>query len=180
MASITFVDCRYSDASFSGLEIVGLAVGYNQGPFGCIFSFTPTVKAKAVKFDLSYTVVSNSRTVYCKTANSANEYDYESLGSVTFTTGAAGSRTASFTITGTFNAGTTYYLFLQSTTSGDNGYIESISGTVTFTAAAPSVYVKVGGNWKQCAGVYVKAGGSWKEAAEVDARAGGVWKKADQ
>jgi hypothetical protein len=58
--------------------------------------------------------------------------------------------------------------------------MESISGTVTFTAAAPSVYVKVGGNWKQCDAVYVKANGSWKEAAEVDARVGGVWKKADQ
>ncbi len=179
MASITFVDCRYSDASFSGLKIVGLAVGYNQGPFGCIYSFTPTVNARAVTFDLSYTVVSNSRTVYCKTAASPDDYSYESLGSVTFTTGAAGSRTASFTIAGTFNAGTPCYLFLQSTTSGDNGYIESISGTVTFTAAAPSVYVKVGGNWKQCAGVYVKANGGWEEAESVHTRAGGVWREAN-
>jgi len=180
MASITFVDCRYSNTSYSGLKIVGLATGYNQGPFGCIYSFTPSVNARAVTFDLSYTVVSNSRTVYCKTASSPDDYDFQSLGGVTFTTGAAGSRTARITITGTFNAGTTYFLFLQSDTHGERGYMESISGTVTFTAAAPSVYVKVGGNWKQCDAVYVKANGSWKEAAEVDARVGGVWKKADQ
>lgn len=178
MASITFVDCRYSNASYSGLKIVGLAVGYNQGPFGCIYSFKPTVKARAVTFDLSYTVVSNSRTVYCKVAGDPSEYDYESLGSKTFTTGAAGNRTASITITGTFEANTTYYLFLQSATSGNNGYMESISGTFTITPAAPSVSVKVSGEWKQCTGVFVKVNGDWKEATEVDARVSGSWKGA--
>lgn len=176
MASITFVDCRYANDSFPGLKIVGLASQYPGNAFGCIFSFTPTVKAKAVKFDLSYTVVSNSRTVYCKTANSANEYDYESLGSVTFTTGAAGSRTASITITGTFNANTTYYLFLQSNTSGSYGYIESISGTVTFTAAAPTIKYYNGSSWVTVSALkYYNSSSNWADLSVAKYYDGSNW-----
>ena len=48
----------------------------------------------------------------------------------------------------------------------------------TFTAPAllgPTVYIKVGGTWKQATSVYVKISGAWKDAlAKINV--GGSWK----
>lgn len=48
----------------------------------------------------------------------------------------------------------------------------------TFTAPAllgPTVYIKVGGTWKQAASVYIRVSGAWKDAlAKINV--GGSWK----
>ena len=48
----------------------------------------------------------------------------------------------------------------------------------TFTAPAllgPTVYIKVGGTWKQAASVYIRVSGAWKDAlAKINI--GGSWK----
>ena len=48
----------------------------------------------------------------------------------------------------------------------------------TFTAPellGPSVYIKVGGTWKQASAVYVKSSGAWKEG-QLKINVGGAWK----
>lgn len=48
----------------------------------------------------------------------------------------------------------------------------------TFTAPAllgPTVYIKVGGTWKQAASVYIRVSGAWKDAL-VKIKVGGTWK----
>ena len=48
----------------------------------------------------------------------------------------------------------------------------------TFTAPAllgPTVYIKVGGTWKQASKVYVKSSGAWKEG-QLKINVGGAWK----
>ena len=48
----------------------------------------------------------------------------------------------------------------------------------TFTAPAllgPTVYIKVGGTWKQAASVYIRVSGAWKDAP-VKIKVGGSWK----
>lgn len=48
----------------------------------------------------------------------------------------------------------------------------------TFTAPAllgPTVYIKVGGTWKQASAVYVKSSGAWKEG-QLKINVGGAWK----
>ena len=48
----------------------------------------------------------------------------------------------------------------------------------TFTAPAllgPTVYIKVGGTWKQASTVYVKSSGVWKEG-QLKIKTGGAWK----
>ena len=48
----------------------------------------------------------------------------------------------------------------------------------TFAAPAllgPTVYIKVGGTWKQAASVYIRVSGAWKDAL-VKIKVGGSWK----
>ena len=48
----------------------------------------------------------------------------------------------------------------------------------TFTAPAllgPTVYINVGGTWKQASAVYVKSSGAWKEG-QLKINVGGAWK----
>ena len=48
----------------------------------------------------------------------------------------------------------------------------------TFTAPAllgPTVYIKVGGTWKQATSVYIRVSGAWKDAM-VKINVGGAWK----
>ena len=48
----------------------------------------------------------------------------------------------------------------------------------TFTAPAllgPTVYIKVGGTWKQATSVYIRVSGAWKDAL-VKIKVGGTWK----
>ena len=48
----------------------------------------------------------------------------------------------------------------------------------TFAAPAllgPTVYIKVGGTWKQAASVYIRVSGAWKDAL-VKIKVGGTWK----
>ena len=50
--------------------------------------------------------------------------------------------------------------------------------TKTFTAPAllgPTVYIKVGGTWKQASAVYVKSSGAWKEG-QLKIKTEGAWK----
>ena len=50
--------------------------------------------------------------------------------------------------------------------------------TVSFTAPAllgPTVYIKVGGTWKQAASVYIRVSGAWKDAM-AKIKVGGSWK----
>ena len=49
---------------------------------------------------------------------------------------------------------------------------------ISFTAPAllgPTVYIKVGGTWKQASKVYVKSSGAWKEG-QLKIKTGGAWK----
>ena len=48
----------------------------------------------------------------------------------------------------------------------------------TFAAPAllgPTVYIKVGGTWKQATSVYIRVSGAWKDAL-VKIKVGGTWK----
>ena len=48
----------------------------------------------------------------------------------------------------------------------------------TFTAPellGPTVYIKVGGTWKQAASVYIRVSGAWKEG-QLKIKVGGEWK----
>ena len=50
--------------------------------------------------------------------------------------------------------------------------------TISFTAPellGPTVYIKVGGTWKQASAVYVKSSGAWKEG-QLKINVGGSWK----
>lgn len=50
--------------------------------------------------------------------------------------------------------------------------------TISFTAPellGPTVYIKVGGTWKQASAVYVKSSGAWKEG-QLKINVGGAWK----
>ena len=50
--------------------------------------------------------------------------------------------------------------------------------SVSFAAPAllgPTVYIKVGGTWKQASKVYVKSSGAWKEG-QLKINVGGAWK----
>lgn len=61
------------------------------------------------------------------------------------------------------------------------GYSKDVSSslkTVSFAAPAllgPTVYIKVGGTWKQASAVYVKSSGEWKEG-QLKINVGGAWK----
>ena len=55
---------------------------------------------------------------------------------------------------------------------------DSVTQEISFTAPAllgPTVYIKVGGTWKQAASVYIRVSGAWKDAlAKINV--GGSWK----
>ena len=75
--------------------------------------------------------------------------------------------------TGTANAGATVKVTV--------GYSQDVSSslkTVSFAAPellGPTVYIKVGGTWKQASAVYVKSSGAWKEG-QLKINVGGAWK----
>ena len=55
---------------------------------------------------------------------------------------------------------------------------DSVTQEISFTAPAllgPTVYIKVGGTWKQAASVYIRVSGAWKDAL-VKIKVGGTWK----
>ena len=55
---------------------------------------------------------------------------------------------------------------------------DSVTQEISFTAPAllgPTVYIKVGGTWKQATSVYIRVSGAWKDAlAKINV--GGSWK----
>ena len=56
--------------------------------------------------------------------------------------------------------------------------VDTATQEISFTAPAllgPTVYVKVGGTWKQASAVYVKSSGAWKEG-QLKINVGGAWK----
>ena len=56
--------------------------------------------------------------------------------------------------------------------------VDSVMQEISFTAPkllGPSVYIKVGGTWKQASKVYVKSSGAWKEG-QLKIKTGGAWK----
>ena len=75
--------------------------------------------------------------------------------------------------TGTAAAGVTVKV-----TVGYNQDVSSSLQTVSFAAPAllgPTVYINVGGTWKQASKVYVKSSGAWKEG-QLKINVGGAWK----
>ena len=55
---------------------------------------------------------------------------------------------------------------------------DSVTQEISFTAPAllgPTVYIKVGGTWKQATSVYIRVSGAWKDAL-VKIKVGGSWK----
>ena len=55
---------------------------------------------------------------------------------------------------------------------------DSVTQEISFTAPAllgPTVYIKVGGAWKQAMSVYIRVSGAWKDAL-VKINVGGSWK----
>ena len=80
---------------------------------------------------------------------------------------------ASIYYTGTAAAGATINVIV--------GFREDTSDSlksVSFAAPAllgPTVYIKVGGTWKQAASVYIRVSGAWKDAM-VKINVGGSWK----
>lgn len=182
MASLTIYKHYQNNTELSNpaMRWVGTVAGYS-GYFGCIYSFTPDVKAKKLTFALAFDSVSNDRRIYYKVSSSP-AYDYETQGPAYFTTQRSGSDerqslTASFDVDGTFEAGTTYYLFLQSTYAGDVGYLDNISGSVAYTKAL-TAKVWTGSAWKDATAVKVWTGSAWKDASAVKAWNGSAWKSA--
>ena len=75
--------------------------------------------------------------------------------------------------TGTANAGVTVEV-----TVGYRADTPSSHKSVSFAAPAllgPSVYIKVGGTWKQASAVYVKSSGAWKDG-QLKIKTEGAWK----
>ena len=56
--------------------------------------------------------------------------------------------------------------------------VDNSTQEISFTAPAllgPTVYIKVGGTWKQATSVYIRVSGAWKDAL-VKIKVGGSWK----
>lgn len=56
--------------------------------------------------------------------------------------------------------------------------VDTATQEISFTAPVllgPTVYIKVGGTWKQASKVYVKSSGAWKEG-QLKVNVGGSWK----
>ena len=55
---------------------------------------------------------------------------------------------------------------------------DSVTQEISFTAPAllgPTVYIKVGGTWKQAKSVYIRVSGAWKDG-QLKIKTGGAWK----
>lgn len=75
--------------------------------------------------------------------------------------------------TGTAAAGVTIKVIV-----GYNTEASDSLQPVSFTAPellGPTVYINVGGTWKQASAVYVKSSGAWKEG-QLKINVGGAWK----
>ena len=56
--------------------------------------------------------------------------------------------------------------------------VDTATQEISFTAPAllgPTVYIKVGGTWKQASKIYVKSSGAWKEG-QLKIKTEGAWK----
>ena len=56
--------------------------------------------------------------------------------------------------------------------------VDTATKEISFTAPSllgPTVYIKVGGTWKQASAIYVKSSGAWKEG-QLKIKTGGAWK----
>ena len=186
MASLTIYKWYQSatELTNTAMQWVGVVEGYPDVYFGCVYQFTPDVKAKKLSFSLAFTSVSNDRRIYYKVSSSP-AYDYTSQGASYFTTNrdihgnVRQDLTASFEVEGTFESGTPYYLFLQSYYNGDSGYLDDISGTVAYTKAAPTIKYWNGSQWKESVGLKYYNGNQWVEAPTVKYYNGSQWKTAD-
>ena len=81
--------------------------------------------------------------------------------------------TVSYYFTGTAAAGSSVKVVVGRKAASTGDMI-----TKTFTAPellGPTVYIKVGGTWKQASAVYVKSSGEWKEG-QLKINVGGAWK----
>lgn len=97
----------------------------------------------------------------------------------------AGGTTSTDTTSYSMSKGTQTFYYVGTAEAGSTvetkvGYVDSNSSRIlkTFTAPAllgPTVYVKVGGTWKQASKVYVKSSGTWKEG-QLTIKTGGAWK----
>lgn len=97
----------------------------------------------------------------------------------------AGGQTVTDTTTYDMTKGTQTFYCTGIADPGSNvsttvGYIDSSASRIpkTFTAPAllgPTVYIKVGGTWKQASAIYVKSSGTWKEG-QLKIKVGGAWK----
>lgn len=84
--------------------------------------------------------------------------------------GSSGS-TKTYYFTGTAAAGAKIYVLV-------GVKVDTPTDSSTFSAPAllgPTVYIKVGGTWKQATAVYVKISGAWKEG-QLKIKTGGAWK----
>lgn len=79
--------------------------------------------------------------------------------------------TKTYYFTGTAAAGAKIYVLV-------GVKVDNSTDSSTFSAPSllgPTVYVKVGGTWKQASKVYVKSSGTWKEG-QLKIKVGGAWK----
>lgn len=79
--------------------------------------------------------------------------------------------TKTYYFTGTAAAGAKIYVLV-------GVKVDNSTDSSTFSAPAllgPTVYIKVGGAWKQASKVYVKSSGAWKEG-QLKIKVGGAWK----
>lgn len=97
----------------------------------------------------------------------------------------AGGTTSTNTTSYSMTKGTQTFYYVGTAKAGSTvttvvGYVDNNESRIskTFTAPAllgPSVYIKVGGTWKQASKVYVKSSGAWKEG-QLKINVGGAWK----
>ena len=79
--------------------------------------------------------------------------------------------TKTYYFTGTAAAGQAIYVLV-------GVKVDNSTDSSTFSAPAllgPTVYIKVGGTWKQATAVYIKSSGTWKEG-QLAIKTGGAWK----
>lgn len=112
------------------------------------YKFTPSVTTKSLSFSLSYQSLGAAQTIgYRVDTSSTNSDSFTNTGTFTMEAGYTGgykAHTATFTVTGTFNANTTYYLHLRCTTA-NYGYGYLSSGTVTYSPVTYTVSYNANG-----------------------------------
>ena len=97
----------------------------------------------------------------------------------------AGGTTSTNTTSYSMSKGTQTFYYVGTAEAGSTvttvvGYVDSGASRIpkTFTAPAllgPTVYINVGGTWKQASAVCVKSSGAWKEG-QLKINVGGAWK----